>query len=451
MSPEQLLGHPADARSDIFSFGVVLYELIAHRRPFEGEEPEALIDAMRLPPRPITELRPDVPPQLARTIGSCLAIDPAARCQTARELSALLKPVVGAAPERSRPVDWRSGRKWLWLAIVVGACALLLGGARYWNIANTGSVDSIAVLPFASAERSPDTEYLSDGITEGIINSLSAIPRLKVIARTTVFEFKYQKLEPRRFGRQLGVEALLTGKITHRGDSIMIQTELVNVADGSQLWGARFQRNIADLQSLQGDIAQEIADKLRLRLKGDQQTRLTKRYTENSEAYQLYLKAMYSPWNFVVPRWINTHPNRIDYLQQAIAIDPGFARAYAALAASYYALGNLHYWPAKKAFQLQKEAASKALELDDGLGEAHFQLALVFWELDWDWPGADREFKRAIDLNTISAHALYSRFLMQTGRMPEGLIEAQRALEVDPLSRGDAKRRCVYSCYGGPA
>jgi TolB-like protein/Flp pilus assembly protein TadD len=418
MAPEQLEGHAADARSDIFSFGVTLYEMITRRRPFEGDEPEALAAAIRSSPlRPVEELRAGVPRGIARILNRCLQTDPAARWETANELVTEL---------RSISVK-RQSRKWAWAcAGAVAVVGLILAGALYWRTANAASINSIAVLPFTAATRDADTEYIRDGITEGIINSLSAAPGLKVIARTTAFTFKDKEVDPQAVGRQLGVQAVLTGKISQRGDSIFIQTDLVNVADRAQLWGEHFRRSTAAIQSLQTDIAGEIADKLRLRLAGEERKRVTKSPTASSEAFHLYLKAVYAP---DVP---SETAKGIELLEQAIAKDPGFAQAYVALG-RFYRL--LHEYQAPAAIlQKSREAITKALDLDPSLAEAHVELAMSLWSQDWDWAGAEREFQRALKLNASIAHARYGMFLAEMGRRQEARIQAQRAVEIDPLS-----------------
>jgi TolB-like protein/Flp pilus assembly protein TadD len=420
MAPEQLEGRAADVRSDIFSFGVTLYEMITRRRPFEGDEPEEVAASIRSsPPRSITELRAGVPRGLVRLVNGCLAMDPASRWQTAQELVSQIKSIV----PRHR------SRKWPWLMFGAAAAVVLAFGTWYWRDANAPAITSIAVLPFTNATPQADTEYLTDGITEGIINSLSSVPRLKVIARTTAFTFKGKEIDPQAVGRQLGVEAVLTGRISQRGDSIDIQTDLAKVSDRSQLWGEPFRRRIADVQSLQADIAGEIADKLRLRLAGEDRKRVTRRYTESSEAFELYLKAMHEPTNGPTGRL-----KHVEYLEQAIAKDPGFARAYVQLAVSYRWLGGGHFWPSAKSLRKNREAATKAVELDSSLGEAHVELADSLWWGDWDWAGAEREFQRGIELNASSAHGEYGLFLAQIGRTQEARAEARRAIEIDPRS-----------------
>jgi serine/threonine-protein kinase len=413
MSPEQLEGRAADVRSDIFSFGVTLYEMITRRRPFAGEKTEELLASIQSAPPPRLA---GVPSGLVRLIDGCLQAEPGVRWQTAHELVTQLRSISAV----------RRWPKSAWAA--TAAVVVLAAWTWFWRQGNTPAIHSIAVLPFTIARPNADTEYLTDGVTEAIINSLSAAPRLKVIARTTAFSFKDKTIDPQAVGRQLGVGAVLTGRISQRGDWIDIQTDLVNVADGSQLWGEHFRRSVGDIQRLQADIAGEITDKLRLRLAGEERKRVTRRYTQSSEAFQLYLKAMHLPSG---PFGLE---ERVKLLEQATAKDPGFARAYVQLAYWYRLLGGTLVWPATKSLQKSREAVTRALELDPDFGEAHVELAANLWWKDWDWAGADREFRRALELNATSAHMEYGWFLAMIGRTEEARIEARRAIEIDPLS-----------------
>jgi TolB-like protein/Tfp pilus assembly protein PilF len=420
MAPEQLEGRTADVRSDIFSFGVTLYEMIARQPPFAGDAPEEVAASIQSsPPRSIAELRTGVPARLVRLVNVCLEIDPAARWQTAQELVAQLKSIAPRQRSGKRPT----------LLFGTAAAVILAAGTWYWRTANGPPITSIAVLPFTNSTPQAETEYLTDGITEGIINSLSSAPRLKVIARMTAFTFKGKAIDPQVVGRQLGVEAVLTGRISQRRDSIDIQIDLVKVADRSQIWGENFQRGIADLQELQADIAGEIVDKLRLRLAGAERQRVTRRYTESSEAFQLYLKAIHEPRSLTTGRL-----NGIQLMEQAIAKDPGFARAYVQLAQWYMELGAWQVWPVAKSLPKNRAAATRAVELDPGLGEAHVELARSLWWGDWDRASAEREFQSGLELNANSAHVEYGKFLAQIGRTQEARAEARRAVEIDPLS-----------------
>jgi TolB-like protein/Tfp pilus assembly protein PilF len=288
------------------------------------------------------------------------------------------------------------------------------------------------VLPFANSSGDPNTEYLSDGISEGIINSLSRLPNLRVMARSTVFRYKGKESDPQKVGHDLGVRAVLAGRLLQRGDTLVVQTELVDVDKGSQLWGEQYNRKLADILAVQEDISREISEKLRLRLTGEEKTRLAKGHIVNPEAYQLYLKGRYY-WN---KRTEEGFHKAIEHFNQAIEKDPNYALAYAGLADSYILLGEFSLLPAKEAFAKAREAATKALELDDTLGEAHNALATVKADYDWDWPRAEREFRRAIELNPgyATAHQWYGEFLSELGRHEEALAEIKQAQQLDPLS-----------------
>src|SRR5437870_7694680 len=279
---------------------------------------------------------------------------------------------------------------------VVAAIAV---AAFYFSRSNRTSINSVAVLPFANSSGDPNAEYLSDGITEGIIDRLSGLPNLKVISRTSAFRYKRRDIEPQKVAKELGVEALVTGRVLQRGDALSVSAELVDAGEDKQLWGEQYSRKLADAASVQQEIATAISGNLRVRLTSEEKNRLAKTYVANPEAYQLYLNGRY-------------HANKgtddglikgIEYFQQAIAKDPNYALAYASLADSYVELGGwLTYLPPSEAGPKAKAAAMKALELDDSLAEAHAALARAQYYFGWDWPSAEREFKRAVELNTNS-------------------------------------------------
>jgi TolB-like protein/DNA-binding winged helix-turn-helix (wHTH) protein len=328
-------------------------------------------------------------------------------------------------------------RKWLWIGI--GAFALLvLAGFVFMRLRTMQAkpISSIAILPLVNSTRDPNTDYLSDGISEEIINTLSAAPPLRVIARTSAFRFKGKQVDPQKAGRELGVGAVLTGTLARQGNVLVIQTDLIKVSDGSELWGARYNRQMSELQAVQSEIALEVASKLRLKLAGDEEKRLAKRFTENSEAYALYLKAAHA----------QSAPERIAYLNQSIAKDPNFALAYSQLARGYASMGDTRVLATEEAFRKVKESASKALELDGRLGEAHLELAWVLMNLDWKWQDAERELKRGIDMSPNSGHIDYSFYLTIVGRPQEALIEAQRAEAIDPLS-AELQGRIAFIYY----
>ncbi|HEX6183605.1 MAG TPA: tetratricopeptide repeat protein [Pyrinomonadaceae bacterium] len=295
--------------------------------------------------------------------------------------------------------------------------------------------NSLAILPLVNASADPGLEYLSDGITESIINNLSQLPQLKVMARSTVFRYKGCEIDPQEVGGQLGVRAVLTGRVMQRGVRLNIQTELVDVSDGSQLWGEQYDRRPADIFEVQEEIAREIAGKLRLRLSGEEKGRLTKRYTENAEAYQLYLKGRYH-WN---KRTVEALGKGLECFRQAIELDPDYALAYAGISDCYAFLGDvgLTAIPSREAFSKAREAAGKALEIDGALAEAHNSLAHVLMH-EFHWPEAEKAFRRAIELspNNAIAHQWYAYYLLFHGRNDEAVAEAARGLELDPLSLG---------------
>ena len=298
----------------------------------------------------------------------------------------------------------------------------------------TEPITSLAILPLQNASDDEDAEYLSDGITETLINNLSQLPSLRVIARSTVFRFKGQHLDPQEVGTRLGVSAVLTGKVSRRADKLNVQTELVDVLDGVQLWGERYQRNAADIFELQEEIAQEIAAKLRLKLSGEDKQRLTKRDTQNTEAYQLYLKGRFF-WN---KRTESGQRKGIEYFAQAIELEPNYAHAYSGLADCYASLAFSFDTGAvapREAIPKAKAAALKALELDVTLAEARTSLAFIKLHYDWDWRGAEEEFKRAIAMNPnyANAHHWYSHYLMAMGLVEESLTASRKAFALEPL------------------
>jgi TolB-like protein/DNA-binding winged helix-turn-helix (wHTH) protein/Tfp pilus assembly protein PilF len=292
------------------------------------------------------------------------------------------------------------------------------------------AIDSVAVLPFVNTSSDPDTEYLNDGIAETLIGQLSQIPRLKVMARSTVIRYKGGNIDPQKIGRELNVRAVLTGRVSERGEMLTISMELMDVRDGSELWGGRYHRKLTDILAVQEDIAREVIGKLRLRLAGDEEKQLTANVTGSGEAYELYLKGRYY-WNKRTPDGIQ---KAIQSFQQAIDKDPTYALAYAGLADCYHVPANP--LPPKERMLLAKAAATKALQLDDTLVEAHTTLARVLFAYDWDWPAAEKEFKRAIELNPryAPAHQWYGGYLSATGRFQEAEAEKKRALELEPLS-----------------
>jgi TolB-like protein/DNA-binding winged helix-turn-helix (wHTH) protein/Flp pilus assembly protein TadD len=314
------------------------------------------------------------------------------------------------------------------LMIALAATAYLFYSAR----GNKSEIHTIAILPFTNVGADPDAEYLSDGLTESLINSLSMLSNLHVTARTTAFSFKGRSVDPRQAGRELSVDALLTGRVTQRGDTLTIQVDLIRVEDGSQLWGEQYHRKLSDVLAVQGEIAREISAKMRLKLTGEEERRLSQRYTENVEAYQLYLKGRYF-WNKVTEESLK---KSVECFNQAIDKDPNYALAFAGLADTYVLASFFGMVSPAESYGKARVAATKALEIDDKLGEAHATLALILIWYEWNWPAGEAEFKRAIELspNSATAHQGYGRALYMIGRFDESLAELKRAKELDPLS-----------------
>jgi len=321
---------------------------------------------------------------------------------------------------------------WMSTPVLVTALGIWLYRTNHSSLGG-GPMDSVAVLPFANGGGDPDTEYLSDGITESVINSLSHVSKLRVVPRSTVFRYKGQQNTPEKIGQELNVRAVVTGRVTLRGDAFLVSAELMDVGRDSQVWGDQYSKKLADIQGIQEEISKAIAANLRIELNGKEQQQMVKRDTENSDAYQDYLRGRYF-WN---QRTNGGVKKGLEYFQQAIEKDPGYALAYAGVADSY-AVGNGTYLdlPPQEARPKSKAAALKALELDDSLAEAHTTLADTYLYYDWDFPKAQQEFLRAIAANPNypTAHQWYSEYLYCVGRYDEAIAESKRALELDPLS-----------------
>jgi len=432
MSPEQVRGDKAEAASDIFSLGCVLYEMVTGCRAFSGKSAtDTMASILRDEPPAATDSGQSSSAELDRVIERCLAKNPAQRFHSAHDLAFALRSLSSSAGEQqaiAAPLRISLGR--VAAAIVLGLI-LAAAGFYFWRIRPSRKIDSLAVLPFVNMSGTADTDYLSDGITESLIDNLSELPDLKVMSHSAVFRYKSKEIDPRVVGRELGVRAVLTGSVTQHGGDLSIRTELVNVDDNAALWGEEYDRNLMDALAVQNDIAHQIVEKLKLRLSGTQMIRMVKRQTDNPEAYQLYLKGRYYAGKFD-PQ--NLNKGR-DYLRQAIALDPNFALAYDGLS-YYYALLLDWFEPENEAGPKALEAARKALELDPNLVEAHVELGAAHLFYDFDWDSVEREFRRAMDLNPnyATAHAWNGWYLTYRGRGAEGLAEARKAVQLDPLS-----------------
>jgi eukaryotic-like serine/threonine-protein kinase len=407
MAPEQLRGETVDATADIFSLGCVLYEMVTAKRPFQRRSGAATIAAVLHDDIARDSLSKNVPPEFQRVIEGCVEKSPASRFQSARDLALTLRAIGSGtlaaedvAPRRRRPAS--------------------------------KAIDSIAVLPLKNATDDADTDYLSDGITEGIINKLSQIPKLKVMARSTVFRYRSRDADAQTAGRELRVRAVLTGRVQHVRDRLLINVELVDTIDGSLLWGESYNRQLSDLIELQEEMSREITEKLRIRLTGAEKKKLRKKTTENSEAYQLYLKGRYH-WN---KRTEESLRKGISFFRDAIESDPSFASAYAGLADSFITLATNVPLPPNEAMPKAKAAAMRAIEIDDGLAEAWASLGAVRWWYEWDWEGAEEAYRNAIALNPnyANAHDGYAMLLSARGRFDEAVQQITRASDLDPLS-----------------
>ena len=460
MSPEQAEGKPVDARSDIFSFGSVLYEMLTGQRAFQGETKASTIAAiLREEPKPLSQAVEGLPREVERLVKRCLRKDPAHRFQHMDDLKVALEELkeesdsgelaeTGVGAGLARPREGKALPYMRWALVVGGAltalASLLLGlnvaGLRDRLLSLVGErhgvplprIESLAVLPLENLSRDSEQEYFSDGMTDALIAELGQIGSLRVISRTSVMQYKGVKRPLPQIAKELNVDAVIEGSVLRSADRVRITAQLIGAVPERHLWARNYERDLRDVLTLQGEIARTIADEVKATVTPDVQARLARTRAVNPEAYEAYLRGRYF-WN---KRTEEAYKKAIAYFEQALEKDPAYALAYTGLADCYGLLADYGFVPWKEAYPRAKGAATKALELDEALAEAHTSLAVIKSEYEWDWLGAEREFKRAIELNPnyATAHHWYSDHLGEMGRHEEAIAEIKRAQQLDPLS-----------------
>ncbi len=440
LSPEQARGGLIDARTDIFAFGEVVYEMATGQRPFQGDTPGLLFDAiLNDNPRPPRRLNPALPVRLEEIILHMIERDPDLRFQSAAavcsELKRLKRDIELGRLEPGRPASSSSG------PLRATPNSRSSSGTSIARPRRKG----IAVLPFANNTGNPDLEYLSDGLTDILINSLSRVPELRTIPRTFIFHYKGKEFNPATLAKDLRVRLAVTGRLSQRGSALTISVELLELSALSQLWGHQYRADQDEVVDLSGAIASDITNALRLNITSDIASRLSRRHTSNPKAFELYLKGRHAYARFA-PEFVY---QAIEYARQAIQLDPAFAAAYALTADAYALCGYFRYAQPDDVYPKAKAAALKALEFDPNLGEPHAALGLIYYIYDWDWPRAEQAFRRAAQLQAegLGGGTSHAFLMLTLGRLDQAVALAERALEVDPLSAPVAATLAwIYFC-----